>query len=103
MDTSFKIGTAIKHPRCFYIYIMKTRAMRISDTVFFKHLYITNLQITPETLIIKAALDLTSTLKGTVSCNGKTAEVLQTFSKFFTKIAAAKLKSAKAKEQRNKR
>jgi hypothetical protein len=47
-------------------YIVKTRAMRISDTVFFKHQYITNPQVTPKTLIIKAALDLTSALKGMV-------------------------------------
>ncbi len=69
---------------------MKTRATRISDTVFFKHQYITNLQVTPKTLVIKAALDLTSALKGTVSFNGKMAEALQKFSKLFTKITVAK-------------
>jgi hypothetical protein len=80
---------------------MKTRATRISDTVFFKHQYITNPQVTPKILIIKAASDLTSAFKGTVSCNGKMAKVLQKFSKLFTKIAAAKSELAKAKEQRN--
>jgi hypothetical protein len=55
----------------------------------------------PKTLIIKTASDLTSALKGTVSCDGKTAEVLQKFSKLFTKIAAAKSELAKAKEQQN--
>jgi hypothetical protein len=78
-----------------------TRATRISDTVFFKHQYITNPQVTPATLIIKVALDLTSALKGTVSCNGKTEEVLQKFSKLFKKIATAKSELAKAKEQWN--
>ncbi len=80
---------------------MKTRATRISNTVFFKCHYITNPQVTPKTLFIKAALDLTSALKGTISHEGKTAEVLQKFSKLFTKIAAAKAELAKAKEQRN--
>ncbi len=80
---------------------MKTRATRISDTVFFKHQYITNPQVTPKILIIKAALDLKSALKGMVSRNGETAEVLQKFSELFTKIAAAKLELAKAKEQQN--
>jgi hypothetical protein len=69
--------------------------------VFFKHQYITNPQVTPKILIIKAALDLTSALKGTISCNGKTAEVLQKFSELFTKIAMAKSELAKAKVQWN--
>jgi hypothetical protein len=55
-----------------------------------------------QTLVIKAALDLTSALKGTTSCNGETAERLQKFSELFTKIAAAKSELAKAKEQWNK-
>jgi hypothetical protein len=100
-DTGFNIGMAMEHHQCFHIYIVKTGAMRISDTVFFKHQYITNPQVTPKTLIIKAALDLTSASKGTISCNGKTAEVLQKFSKLFKKIAAAKSELAKAKEQQN--
>jgi hypothetical protein len=89
-DTGFNIKTAMEHYQCFHIYIVKTRATRISDTVFFKHQYITHPQVTPDTLIIKAALDLTSELKGTVSRDGKMAEALQKFSKLFTKIVAAK-------------
>jgi hypothetical protein len=77
---------------------MKTRATRISVTVFFKHKYITNPQVTPKTLVIKAPSDLTSALKGTISRNGEMAEALQ---KLFTKIAVAKSELAKAKEQRN--
>ncbi len=101
VDTSFNIRTAIEHHRCFHIYIVKTRATRISVTVFFKHQYITNPQVTPETLVIKAALDLTSALKGTISRNGKMAEALQKFSELFTKIAAEKLELAKARKQQN--
>jgi hypothetical protein len=91
----------MEHHQCFHIYIVKTRAPRFSDTVFFKHQYITNPQVTPKTLVIKVALDLTSALKGTVSRNGEMAEALQKFSKLFTKIAAAKLELTKAKEQKN--
>ncbi len=97
----FNIGMAKEHHQCFHIYIVKTRAMRISDTVFFKHQYITIPQVTPKTLVIKAALDLTSALKGTISRNGETADALQKFSKPFTKIAIAKSELAKAKEQWN--
>jgi hypothetical protein len=59
-DSSFNIRMAMEHHQCFHVYIVKTRAMRISDTVFIKHQYITNPQVTPKTLVIKAASDLTS-------------------------------------------
>jgi hypothetical protein len=100
-DTSFNIRTVMEHHQCFHIYIVKTRVTRISDKVFFKHQYITNPQVTPKTLIIKTASNLTSALKGTISCNDKMADGLQKFSNIFTKIAAAKSELAKAKEQRN--
>ncbi len=100
-DTGFNIGTAMEHHQYFHIYIIKTRATRISDTVFFKHQYITNPQVTPKTLVKKAALDLSSALKGMVSLNGEMAEALQKFSELFTKKAAAKSELAKAKEQQN--
>jgi hypothetical protein len=101
VDTGFNIKMTMEYHQCFRIYIVKTRATRISDTVFFKHQYITNPQVTPETLVIKAALDLTGALKRTISRNGKTAEALQKFRELFTKIAAAKSELAKAKEKRN--
>jgi hypothetical protein len=92
---------AIKHHQCFHIYIVKTRATRARNRVFFKHQYITNPKVTPETLVIKAASELTSALKGRVSCNGKMVEALEKFSELFMKIAAAKAAMAKAKEQWN--
>jgi hypothetical protein len=100
-DTGFNIGMAMEHQQCFHIYIVKTRATRISDTVFFKHQYMTNTQNTPKALVIKAASDLTSALKGTVSRNDKMAEALQKLSKQFTEIATAKSELAKANEQQN--
>ncbi len=47
-DTGFNIGMAMEHQQCFHIYIVKTRATRISDTVFFKHQYIINLRSHPK-------------------------------------------------------
>ncbi len=75
--------------------------MRVSNIVFFKHQYITNPQVTPKTLVIKAASELTSALKGSVSRNGKMAEALMKFSELFTKIAKVKAAMAKTKEQQN--
>jgi hypothetical protein len=91
----------MEHHRCFNVYIVKTRATRVSDLVFFKHQYITNPQLTPETLVMKAAAELTSALKGTVSQDAETADALAKVSDLFQKIAASKAERAKAKEQRN--
>jgi hypothetical protein len=68
---------------------------------FFKHQYITKPQITPETLVIKAAAEHISALKGTVSQDAEMADALAKFSDLFHKIAAAKADRAKAKEKRN--
>ncbi len=70
--------------------------MRVSNTVFFKHQFIMNPQVTPKTLTIKAASEITSALKGLVSRNGEMADALEKFSKLFTKIAMAKTAMAKA-------
>jgi hypothetical protein len=100
-EVGFNIGTAMEHHCCFHVYIVKTGATRVSNAVFFKHQYITNSQITPETLIMKAAGELTSALKGTILCDAETAEALTKVGKLFHKIAAAKAATAKAKEQWN--
>jgi hypothetical protein len=98
-ETAFNIGTAMEHHQCFHVYIVKTRATRVSDRVFFKHQYITNPQIMLETLVIKAAAELTNVLKGTVSRDGKTLAALQKVSSLFTKIAAAKAATTRARDQ----
>ncbi len=98
-EMGFNIGTAMEHHQCFHVYIVKTKATRVSDSVFFKHHYITNPQITLETLVIKAAVEHTNVLKGTVSRDGKTAEALQKVSSQFTKIAAAKAATTRARDQ----
>ncbi len=99
-EVGFNIGTAMEHHCCFHVYIGKTRATRVSDAVFFKQ-YITNPQITPETLVMKAAVELTSALKGTILRDAETAEALMKVGELFHKIAAEKAAMAKAKEQWN--
>jgi hypothetical protein len=58
------IGTSTEHYQCHRIYVKKTRSERISDTVFFKHKYITQPTLTPADTIVKAINDLTHALKG---------------------------------------
>jgi len=44
--------------------VKATRAKRISDTVYFKHKYITQPTLTTEDLVIKAIQDLSTAIKG---------------------------------------
>ncbi len=84
------------------MHITKTRATWISDTVFFKHQYITNPTISPESHVVAVAQQLTITLQGNIPTGNKNAEALQKVSKLFTKIANAKNKAAKAKANCNR-
>ena len=101
-EAGYNLGTSMEHHRCFKIYVSKTRATRVSDTVFFKHQYITNPVVSPESLVVAAAQQLTTALKGNIPAGNETAEALKKVSVLFTKIAEAKAKVAKAKEQRNR-
>jgi hypothetical protein len=58
------IQTSPEHYRCHIIYAKQTRSTRISDTVWFKHKYITQPTVTPADMIVKAMNDLAAALKG---------------------------------------
>jgi hypothetical protein len=98
----YNLGTSMEHHRCFKINVTKTRATRVSDTIFFKHQYITNPMVSPESLVVAAAQQLTTALKGNIPAGNKTAQALKRVSDLFTKIAEAKAAVAKAKEQQNR-
>ena len=76
---------------------MKTRATRISDTVFFKHQYITNPTVSPESHNVAAAQQLATALQGNLPAGNETAEASKKVSDLFTEIAVAKRKSRKSK------
>jgi hypothetical protein len=101
-EPGFNLGTSMEHRCCFRVYVTRTRALRISDTVFFKHQYITNPTLSPESNVVAAAQQLATALKGNIPAGNKTAEALTKVSELFTKIAAAKQAAAAAKYQRNR-
>ncbi len=92
----------MQHHQCFWVYITKTQATRISNTVFFKHHYITNPTVSPESHVVPAAQQLATALKGNIPAGNEMAEALKKVSKLLTKIAATKNEAAKAKEQCNR-
>ncbi len=64
------LQTSPEHYQCHCIYVKKTKSERISDTVFFKHRYLTHPTGTPVDTIIKALGDLTQALKGRRNMKG---------------------------------
>jgi hypothetical protein len=64
------IGTSTEHYRCNRIYVKKTKSKRISDTVNFKHKYITQPTLTQADTKVKVIDDLTHALKGRKNTKG---------------------------------
>jgi hypothetical protein len=75
-DAGFSLGTSMEHHRCFRVYITRSRVTQISDTVFFKHQYITNPTISLESHMVAAAQQLTIALQGNIPTGNKTAAAL---------------------------
>ncbi len=71
------------------------------DTVSFKHQYITNPAVSPETHIITAAQQLTAALKGNIPRGNDKMMGLTKVRKLFTKIAMSKKNAATATAQQN--
>ena len=60
----YSTNKQMQHHQCFRLYITKTRATRIRVTVYFKHQYITNPTVSPESHVVAAAKQLAMTLQG---------------------------------------
>jgi hypothetical protein len=65
------LGTSTEHYPCHIIFCKKTRSERISNTVFFRHRYTTQLTVTPKDQKIKTVGDLSSALRQRVNAQGK--------------------------------
>ena len=63
------LRTSPEHYRCHIVFVKKTQSKRVTDTVFFKHKYITQPAITPADAIIKAYNDLRAVLQGMQNTN----------------------------------
>ncbi|KAL7481119.1 hypothetical protein ACHAW6_006805 [Cyclotella cf. meneghiniana] len=77
------VGMSTEHYRCFRVYHKETRAERVSDTVFFKHQYITVPKVTRADALIKAAKELTSVIR-----NGLPSATPATNMEDLTKLAS---------------
>jgi hypothetical protein len=87
LEPGFNLGTSMEHHQCFRVYVTRTRATRISNTIVFKHQYITSPIISPEFHVVAAAQQLIMALQGNIPAGNKTTEALTKVSKLFRKIA----------------
>jgi len=93
------LGTSTEHYRCHKIFCKKTRSERISDTVFFRHQYITQPTITSEDRIVKAIGDLSSALRQRSNLQGKEdMAVLQKMNSILNNAPAEPMEKGKKKK-----
>ncbi len=76
-STNRKAGWMHRKGQFLQVYITKTRTTWVSDTVFFKHQYITNPTIYLESHVVAAGHQLTIALQGNIPTGNETAEELQ--------------------------
>ncbi len=57
------LQTSPKYNHCHIVYMKNSRSKRVSDSVHFKHKYITQSTLTPEDTVVKAINDLTHALR----------------------------------------
>ena len=60
------LGTSLEHYRYYFGYFAETGAKRGSESVIFKHKYITSPTVTPADAIVQAAKQLADVLKGNI-------------------------------------
>jgi hypothetical protein len=84
-EPGFNLGTSMEHHQCFRVYVTRTRATRISDTIVFKHQYITSPMISPESHVVAAAQQLVTALQGNIPAGNKMVEALTKVSQTFHK------------------
>ena len=99
--SGFNIGTSLKHYRCYKIWVKDTRSVRIGNSVFFKHKYLTMPTITNADSLLKAANDMTTALEGGIPQSSATTSAIDSLMKIFQKNADdAKEREEAAKPQR---
>ena len=74
--SGFYIGNSRDHYRCHKIWIIDTKQVRVGQTVFFKHKYLTQPIITPTDAILRATQDLCDVLKGKQIVKGETRSAI---------------------------
>jgi hypothetical protein len=86
LKPGFNLGTSMEHHQCFKVYVARTRATRISNTIVFKHQYITSPMILPESHVVAAAQQLVAALHVNIPAGNEMAEALIKVTNFSKKL-----------------
>ena len=73
----YYIGNAWEHYRCHEVHISSTKSTSISETVFFRHKYLTMPTIMPVDALIKAVDNLVGAISGHLPKNSITADTVK--------------------------
>ena len=87
--SGFYIGTSWEHYRCHSVYLPETKGVRVAQTVFFKHRYLTQPTITDTDAILLASDNLCAAIKGVAPDNSATKAAVAHLIDIFKKQAAA--------------
>ena len=79
----FNVGASFEHYRCYEVWIKNPKSVRLGDTVFFKHKYLTMPTIMPGDAVLKAAEDLKQALPNNMPKNSETEKGINQLIKIF--------------------
>ena len=103
LASGFNVGTSFEHYRCYEVWTKETKSVRIGNTVFFKHKYLTMPTITPGDAVLKAAEDLKRALLKNMPKSSETEEGIQQLMKIFQQqYEVQKLPKSKERAERLK-
>lgn len=80
----FYVGNSVDHYRCHRVWVVDTRNVRVGQTVFFKHRYITQPAVTQSDVVLKATDDLCEPLKGNVPVQGEVHTAIEMLMEIFS-------------------
>jgi hypothetical protein len=84
----YYLGNSVEHYRCHEIWTIYTRSVRIGQTVFFKHKYLTKPRITESDALLRASDELCAALRNTVTpVKGGTQRAVDMLMDIFKNVA----------------
>jgi hypothetical protein len=106
--SGYYIGSSPEHYRCHVVYITATRSLRVCQTVFFKHKYLTQPSFTTNDALLLAADRLTTAIEGVLPTTTSTQAGVQQLLDIFksqangakNEITAQRVQMADAAAQR---
>ena len=99
--TGYYLGAAWDHYRCHQVWIEDTKSTRIGQTVFFKHRYMTQPQMTETDALLKVGCDLCKTLRKAPPESKAMERAINALANIFkSKATSSKTVTDKRREQR---